>query len=519
MKANNNAGLDHAGFLPLPHPMGERAGERMSPIVGLPVPQSSSTHDIEALSLLSRRAMLQRVSTGFGWLAFAGLFGRSGADAPSSNNPRPALPAPHFPPKAKSVIFLFMDGGPSQVDTFDPKPRLRAENGKPFPLRPDATQFDSIGKTLASPWEFTPRGQSGLPISELFPHLGGCADDLCVIRSMTSQFPEHAQACYFLHTGSGVQGRPSIGAWASYGLGTASANLPGFVVLNGGSIPLGGLANWASGFLPPLHEATQFNLVNGPVLENLASSGPAAARANLLGIVAANDRAFASQLGPQAAAVESAIRNGELAAAMQTAVPDATDLRGESEATLKLYGVDSADPLKARYARECLLARRLVERGVRFIEVGAVSGIRYVSPWDSHGNMKKDHGRNAFVVDQPIAALLTDLKARGLLDETLVLWAGEFGRTPFAQGSDGRDHNPQGFTIWLAGGGIRGGMSYGATDEFGYRAVENVVKMHDLHATMLHLLGIDHERLTFLHGGRFHRLTDVHGRVIREVLA
>ncbi len=459
----------------------------------------------------SRRALLQRISTGFGWLAFAGLMGRA-SEATASRTT-------HHAPRAKRVIFLFMDGGPSQVDTFDPKPRLKAEHGKPFPLRMDATQFDAIGKTLASPWEFSPRGQSGLPVSELFPHLGGCVDDLCVIRSMTSASPEHAQACYFLHTGSTMQGRPSMGAWASYGLGTEAENLPGFVVLNGGMIPLGGVANWSSGFLPARHEATQFNLVGGPVMENLVSSRPAAARANQLAFIAENDRAFAATLGPQSAAVESAIRNYELAAAMQLAVPKAADLRGESEATHKLYGTDSPDPLKARYARECLQARRLVERGVRFVEVSAVSGIRFVSPWDSHGNLKKDHARNAFVVDQPIAALLKDLKARGLLDDTLVLWGREFGRTPFAQASDGRHHNPQGFTVWLAGGGVRGGMTYGATDEFGYRAVENVVEMHDLHATMLHLLGLDHERLTFLHGGRFHRLTDVRGRIIREVLA
>jgi hypothetical protein len=460
--------------------------------------------------------MLKRVSTGFGWLAFAGLFGRTTtlADAPHSS-----LLTPHFAPRAKRVIFLFMDGGPSQVDTFDPKPRLAREHGKPFPMRIDATQFDAIGKTLASPWEFSPRGQSGIPVSELFPHLGGCADDLCVIRSMTSASPEHAQACYFLHTGSTMQGRPSMGAWANYGLGSEAENLPGFVVLNGGMMPLGGVANWSSGFLPARFEATQFNLVGGAVMENLAASGPAAARANQLAFIAENDRTFAAQLGAQRSPVETAIRNYELAAAMQTAVPEAADLKSESAATHQLYGTDSTDPLKARYARQCLQARRLVERGVRFVEVSGVSGIRFVAPWDSHGNLKKDHARNAFVVDQPIAALLRDLKSRGLLDDTLVLWGGEFGRTPFAQGSDGRDHNPQGFTMWLAGGGVRGGMTYGATDEFGYRAVENVVEMHDLHATMLHLLGLDHERLTFQHGGRFHRLTDVFGRVVREVVA
>ena len=472
---------------------------------------------------LSRRALLQRASTGFGWLAFAALFGRHAAVAarfnPSTIQPLDASPLPHLPPKAKRVIFLFMEGGPSQVDTFDPKPRLRAEHGQPFPLRIDATQFDAIGKTLASPWDFSPRGQCGTPVSELFPNLGACADDLCVVRSMTSQFPEHAQACYALHTGSGMQGRPSMGAWATYGLGNESENLPGFVVLHGGSVPLGGLANWSSGFLPARHEASLFNLVTDPVLENLSPSGPAAARANLLNFIAENDRTYAAQLGPHAAPVESAIRNYELAAAMQTAVPEAADLRGESAATLKLYGVDATDPLKARYARQCLMARRLVERGVRFIEVSAVSGLRFVSPWDQHGDLKRDHARNAHIVDQPIAALLHDLKARGLLDDTLLLWSGEFGRTPFAQGGNGRDHNPQGFSIWLAGGGIRGGLTYGATDDYGYRAVDKIVTLPDLHATILHLLGLDHERLTYRHGGRDHRLTDVSGRVLRDILA
>lgn len=466
--------------------------------------------------MASRRAMLRRVSNGMGWVAFCALFGQAArATGAGASGP----PVPHFPARARNVIFLFMDGGPSQVDTFDPKPRLEAEHGKPFPIRPDATQFDAIGNTLKSHWQFAQHGRSGTPVSTLLPHLAGCVDDLCVIRSMTSQFPEHAQANYFLHTGSSLQGRPSMGAWASYGLGNGADNLPGFVVLNGGMVPIGGLANWSNGFLPAIHQATQFNLVHGPVLENLRASSNAAAQARQLRFIAKGDRAFAGQLGPDGAAVEAAIRNYELAAAMQTTVPEAADLSGESQATHRLYGTDAKDELKARYARECLLARRLVERGVRFVEVSAVSGIRNVAPWDSHSDLKRDHERNAFVVDQPIAALLKDLKSRGLLEETLVLWAGEFGRTPFAQGKDGRDHNPQGFTVWLAGGGVSGGMIYGATDEFGYRAAENIVTMHDLHATMLHLLGIDHERLTFLHGGRNHRLTDVHGDVIHKIIA
>ena len=465
---------------------------------------------------LSRRAMLRRMSTGFGWFAFSALTGRT---ARATGAGREIQPLPHHGPKAKRVIFLFADGGPSQVDTFDPKPRLKAEAGNPFPLKPDATQFDAIGRTLPSPWEFAAQGRSGIPVSSLFPHVSRCVDDLCVVRSMTSQFPEHAQACYFMHTGSGMQGRPSMGAWVNYGLGTEAANLPGYVVLNGGMMPLGGLANWSSGFLPATYEASQFNLVNGPVMENLKSPGSPQARAKLLDFIATNDHAFAGELGPDAGAVEAAIQNYELAAAMQLSVPEATDLTGESAETLKLYGLDSSDDLKARYGRQCLMARRLIERGVRFVEVSAVNGIRNVAPWDSHGNLKRDHERNAFVVDQAIAALLKDLKARGLLDETLILWAGEFGRTPFAQGNDGRDHNPQGFTVWLAGGGVKGGSIYGATDEFGYRATENILTMYDLHATMLHLLGIDHERLTFLHGGRNHRLTDVHGKVVHELIA
>lgn len=458
-----------------------------------------------------RRNWLQRASAGMGWLAFRGLQGLHAAETGETK-------MPHYPARTRQVIFLYMDGGPSQVDTFDPKPRLAREHGKPFPIRPDATQFDAIGKTLKSHWEFDSHGRSGIPVSRLLPRIASCVDELCVVRSMSTPFPEHAQANYFLHTGSGLQGRPSMGAWASYGLGNESDNLPGFVALNGGMVPIGGLANWSNGFLPAIHEATQFNLAGGDVLENLKSNLKVSQTSRLLQFVNQQDRAFAAQLGEDAGPIESAIHNQELAARMQTSVPDAADLSGESQATHRLYGTDSKDALQARYARQCLMARRLVERGVRFVEVGAVSGIRNVAPWDSHSNLKRDHERNAFIVDQPIAALLKDLKGRGLLDETLVLWSGEFGRTPFAQGGDGRDHNPQGFSVWMAGGGIRGGHIHGATDELGYRAVEDVVTMHDLHATILHLMGMDHERLTFLHGGRNHRLTDVHGEVVSGLL-
>ncbi len=461
---------------------------------------------------VSRREMLRRTAHGFGWLAFAGLFGQRGAAASAQ--------VPHLAPRAKNVILLFMDGGVSHVDSFDPKPRLARENGQPFRQKIDATQFDSNGAILASPWAFQPRGQCGTEISDLFPHIGGLADDLCVIRSMKADFPEHSQACYFMHCGHSLAGRPSFGSWVSYGLGTENANLPGFVVINGGMIPLGGLDNYSSGFLPAVHQGSLLDLHSGgEIIHNVTPAGSAGEQRRKLAVIAAADREFAVRAGAARGAVESAIKNYETAFAMQSAVPELSDLRGESDATKKLYGVDSDNQHQAQYARQCLLARRLVERGVRFVEVTCVKGLRNVSPWDSHDNIQEGHAKNAFVVDQPIAALLQDLKARGLLDSTLVVFAGEFGRTPFAQGTQGRDHNPQGFSIWLAGGGIRGGMVHGATDDYGYRAVENVVTVHDLHATLLHLLGFDHEKLTFRYSGRDFRLTDVYGSVVREILA
>lgn len=460
---------------------------------------------------LSRREMLRRTAHGFGWLAFAGLCGRRS---------EAALPQPHFVPRARNVILLFMDGGVSQVDSFDPKPRLARENGQPFRQKTDATQFDNNGAVLASPWEFKPRGQSGTPVSDLFPHMGEMADELCVIRSMKADFPEHSQACYFMHCGHSLAGRPSFGSWVSYGLGSENQNLPGYVVINGGMIPLGGLDNYSNGFVPAVHQGSLLDLHSGgEAIQNITPADVTAVQRRKLDAIAAADREFAAHAAAGRGDIESAIRNYETAFAMQSAVPELTDLRGESEATRKLYGVDSANQHQAQYARQCLLARRLVERGVRFVEVTCVKGLRNVSPWDSHDNIKDGHGRNALVVDQPIAALIRDLKARGLLDSTLVVFAGEFGRTPFAQGTNGRDHNPQGFSLWLAGGGIKGGLIHGATDEYGYRAIENIVSVHDLHATLLHQLGLDHEKLTFRFSGRDYRLTDVYGNVVREILA
>ena len=464
----------------------------------------------------TRREWLRNSRLGFGMVALAGMLNDATQAAPFRSEFR----MPHFAPKAKRVVMLFMDGGVSQVDSFDPKPRLAAEHGQPFKMKIETTQFENNGSTFGSPFTFQQYGDSGIPVSNLFPHIAQHVDDLCVIRSMQSPFAEHAQACYMLHTGHQLQGRPSMGAWVSYGLGSESANLPSFVVVNGGQLPLGGIANYSSGFLPAVHEASLFHVgLNTPVVDNIQPDEPKPGlQRNKLRFITENDRDFAGRAGSGEDQIESAIRNYELAFTMQRSVPEVADFKGESPETLERYGLNSSNAFEARYARQCLLARRLLERGVRFVELTCVGGIRFVSPWDSHNDIKGEHKKNAEIVDRPIAALLADLKQRGLLDDTLVVWTGEFGRTPFAQGSDGRDHNPQGFSLWLAGGGIRGGMTYGATDEYGYHAIENIVTPYDLQATLLHLLGIDHERLTFRFGGRDIRLTDVHGHVLRDIL-
>ncbi len=466
---------------------------------------------------LSRREMLTRCAGGFGALALASLLGPSALAGEAAAG---MLPSPHFRARAKRVIFLYMDGGPSQVDTFDPKPaltRYAGQNPAKVMGKLDATQFGSNGLILPSPWKFRQYGQSGLPISDLFPHVARHADKLCVLRSMTAKFPEHTSANYFLHTGSGLQGRPSMGAWASYGLGSASDNLPSFVVINGGLIPPGGVDNFGSGFLPASHQASIMRPAGAAIANVQPQERTADAQQAKLGLVAALDRAHATAIG-HPGALEAAIANQETAFAMQASVPELMDFAGESKETLDLYGFEAPFPQTRIFARQCLMARRLCERGVRFIELTCPS-IGGNDRWDQHGNLKRGHEDNARAVDQPIAALLTDLERTGLLDDTLVLWGGEFGRTPFAQGSDGRDHNPQGFSMWMAGGGVKGGIAYGATDAFGYRALEDPMEMHDLHATMLHLLGMDHERLTYRFGGRDMRLTDVHGRLVKDILA
>ena len=462
---------------------------------------------------LSRREMLRASSCGFGAVAAAALLARDAAGGVS---------AVHHPGKATSVIFLYMDGGVSQVDSFDPKPALEQYAGKdPHTLfKVDATQFNNVGRVLPSPWKFQPYGASGIPVSDLFPHMGSVIDELAIVRSMTSEFPEHTNANYFLHTGSGLQGRPSMGAWTTYGLGSENDELPGYMVINGGLIPPGGLDNFTNGFLPATYQGSiikpnAMGLANVRPLEKSARQ-----QQSKLDLARRLDRDFAERVaggGSPPDALESAIANQELAYRMQTEVPDLLDLSGESTDTKRAYGLEAEYKPTQIFGTECLLARRMVERGVRFVELTCPS--INADRWDQHAKLREGHANNARAVDQPIAALIRDLKDRGMLDSTLVVWSGEFGRTPFAQGSDGRDHNPQAFSMWMAGGGVKGGTITGATDEFGYRVVEKKFMIHDLHATMLHLMGIDHTKLTYRFSGRDMRLTDVYGHVIRDIVA
>jgi hypothetical protein len=469
--------------------------------------------------------MLSRSACGFGAIALAGMFGSLAAC--SGRSPRPAGPAlpggallPGHIPRARHIIFLYMDGGVSQVDSFDPKPRLQAERGQDpaAKFKVDATQFNNVGRLLPSPWAFQRYGDCGLEVSDLFPHIGSCADDIAVVRSMVSDFPEHTNANYFLHTGSGLQGRPSMGAWVTYGLGTENDNLPGYVVLDGGLIPPGGLDNFKNGFLPAGFQASILRSGTEPLANIRPIDSIGGVQERKLAFLDGQDRRLLQSLDGAGDPVEAAIRNYELAYRMQSSIPELTAFGAETEATRNLYGLDSPDPHTRNYGAQCLLARRLVERGVRFIELTCPQ-TDGTDRWDQHGNLKAGHEANAHAVDQPIAGLLKDLKRRGLLDQTLVVWTGEFGRTPFAQGTDGRDHNPSAFSMWMAGGGVRGGIVHGRTDDYGYRVVENPVTIHDLHATLLHLLGVNHKELTFPFGGRDFRLTDVHGNVVHDILA
>ena len=463
--------------------------------------------------IMNRRQMLSKCSTGFGLLALQGLIGQN-----------QLIAKPHFLPKAKNVIFCYMSGGVSHVDTFDPKPKLQEFAGKPMPVKVERTQFNNNGNVFPSPFEFKRHGQSGIPVSSIFPRTAKMVDEIAVIRSMTSKVNEHAQGNYAIHTGFPFMGHPSAGAWISYGLGNLNQNLPSFVVLHSGRSvpPHGGVGLYGSGYLPANNQGSILQVDQEEPIKNVKPKESLREQRNRLNFHKSFDMDFLHSIGKNSQ-VEAAIRNHEVAYKMQAAVPELCNLKGETETTKKLYGLDSPDTQTASYARQCLLSRRLIERGVRFVELSCLTeGIGAggaANPWDQHGALEKGHAAMAHQVDQPIAGLLQDLKVRGLLDETMVIWAGEFGRTPFSQGSNGRDHNPYGFSIWMAGGGIKGGTVYGETDEFGYHVTQDKCDFYDLWATVLHQLGIDHENLTYRHGGRDLRLTDVHGRVLRPILS
>jgi len=432
----------------------------------------------------------------------------------ASEKANPLAPrSPHFPARAKRVIFLCMEGAPSHVDTFDYKPKLAQDDGKPL-----AKARTPFAKLMASPWEFSRQGQSGLWISELFPELSKRADDLCLLNGMHTDLPAHPQAFTQMHTGIFQFRRPSMGAWILYGLGSFNDNLPGFVSLNP-PLQNGGPANYGSAFLPAIYQGTPIGsggfralagMGGGGNVRNIKNPKLTGDNQRLQIDFLQNLNRDALEKDPNNAAIEGAIESYELAFRMQKDMPRVLDLNQETEATKALYGI--GETATETFGRQCLLARRLVESGVRFVEV--------TSPrWDHHRNLKTDLATNCQSIDKPIAGLLRDLKERGMLQDTLVLWGGEFGRTPYAQNGDGRDHNNKGFTMWMAGGGVKGGMAHGKTDDYGYEAVEGKVHIHDWHATILHLLGLDHEKLTFRYAGRDMRLTDVKGTVVKEILA
>jgi len=447
---------------------------------------------------VSRRAFLGRSAGGLGGLALAHLLGHASPEAGAGG-----VGLPHRRPRAKAVISLFQHGGPSQMDLFDHKPELNRWSGKPYPGGDLEVHFDKqAGNVLGAPYRFSPRGQCGMELSELLPHTGSIADDITLIRSMTTGSVDHESALRIMHTGRFLAGLPTFGSWVLYGLGTENENLPAYVVLaDPGGLPVDGERNWSAGFLPAVYQGTPFRGGENPVfhLRNPASVS-VEARRNQLDLLREINRRHA-RIHPETSELSARIAQFETAARMQTAVPEALDLSGESAATRRLYGLD--DPVTEEYGRRCLIARRLVERGVRFVQL-FLNG----QPWDTHDkNAERLKGLCART-DRPSAALVKDLKSRGLLDSTVVLWTGEFGRLPISQGSDGRDHNRHAFSLWVAGGGFKAGHVHGATDDFGYKSVQDVVSVHDLHATLLHQLGLDHHRLNHRHEGRDASLTD-----------
>lgn len=451
----------------------------------------------------TRRDLLRTVSAGFGWLAFKGL-----ATAQAASEARnPMLPrAPHFAAKAKRVIFLAMQGGPAHQDTFDYKPKLKEDDGKPGVAKGGGS------KLFGSPFQFEQRGQSGLWISELFPKVSEHADEMCLLRGMNTDIPNHPQAFVQLHTGSAQFVRPSVGAWALYGLGTENQNLPGFITISP-PLQLGGSQLFGSSFLPAIYQGTRIGQQRADVgdasIGNLKNEDlPDGLQRKQLDLVQAMNREMLKQ-GGENPEVEGVIESFELAFRMQGEIPKVMDFSSESAATKAMYGI--GDRTTDDFGKQCLMARRFAEAGVRYIEVCHAG-------WDQHQQLSSRLRANCAATDQPIAALLTDLRERGLLKDTLVLWGGEFGRTPDSRRPDGRDHNAKGYTMWMAGGGVKGGLSYGATDDYGHVAVDGKVHIHDLHATMLALLGLDHEKLTYRYAGRDFRLTDVHGNVVKEIM-
>ncbi len=481
----------------------------------------NTTASIGELLLPARRQLLSDSGLGFGPLALASLLGRDAAATTSTGAAVSALP--HHAPRAKRVIWLFMTGAPSQVDTWDYKPELQARSGEPLPGADQQVGFfQTSGKCLASPFKWAQHGQSGTWVSDIFPQLSRHVDEMTFIHSMHLRANNHAPAAMELMCGLNRPGMPSMGAWLDYGLGTMNDNLPSFVVMHERK-PRGDDQIWSAGFLPKSHQALAIDARRPVAIDNLSlrqGHSLASQRAELDLLAAVNGAHAAAR--PTQADLAARITSFELAYRMQTAAPEAIDLAQESQATHDLYGTE--DPKCKVFAKQCLTARRLLERGVRFVQIFAGKGVGGDGsvddvPWDGHSNIETNHRECGLATDRPAAALLADLKSRGMLEDTLVIWGGEFGRTSDSQGGTGRDHNPGGFTIWLAGGGVKGGFHYGSTDPFGYKAVENKVHVNDLHATLLHLLGINHEQLTYRHNGRNFRLTDVGGSVIPDILA
>lgn len=459
----------------------------------------------------NRRRFLQDASMGFGMLSFSSLLTKESRAAQFA----------HHAAKAKHVILCFMDGGPSHVDTFDPKPELARQEGKPIGNENVSVLSQSAATRvwLGARWKFRERGESGLPVSDLLPHIAELADDICVVRSLVGKQPLHGQQALLMHTGRETGRAPSWGSWTSYGLGSENENLPSYVLLNNDWIPNGGFENFGSSFLPANHAAMMLRAKGTPV-DNIVASDDQVIQRRKLDLLQEQDAQFA-QATSSSASIEAAIRNYEKAFLLQSSIPTIADVSDEPDHIRKLYGVDSENDYQKYYALQCLRARRLVEHGVRFIEITCPLTHANNSPWDQHGELVKHHNENALITDQSVAALIRDLKQRGLLDETIVIWGGEMGRTPHTPAihdAVGRDHHVNGYSIFLAGGGFKGGTAYGTTDEFGNSVVENPLLIQDIHATVFHLMGLDHERLTFRFGGRDVSLTDVHGRVVKELL-